>query len=48
MIKDLWGFFKERKKFWLIPFIIVLLLVGILIYVGTTSAAVSPFIYMLF
>jgi len=44
---DLWGFMKERKKFWLAPIIIVLLLLGSLI-VFTQGSAVAPFIYTLF
>jgi competence protein ComGC len=47
LIKDLWGFMKERKKFWLAPIIIVLLLLGALI-VLTHGSAVAPFIYTLF
>jgi len=46
-LKDLWLFMKERKKFWLIPVIIVLLLLGILIVFGGASA-IAPFIYTLF
>jgi len=47
LIKDLWGFMKERKKFWLAPIIIVLLLLGALI-VFTQGTVVAPFIYTLF
>lgn len=47
LIKDLWGFMKERKKFWLAPIIFVLLLLGILIVLAQGSAA-APFIYTLF
>jgi len=47
VLKDLWGFLRERKKFWLLPMIIVLLLVGILI-VFSSGSAVAPFIYTLF
>jgi len=47
LIKDLWGFMRERKKFWLAPIIIVLLLLGGLI-VLTQGSAVAPFIYTLF
>jgi len=47
-LKDLWLFMRERKKFWLAPIIIVLLLLGLLIMLGSGSAAVSPFIYTLF
>ena len=44
---DLWGFLKVRKKFWLLPVIIVLILLGALIVFGSGSA-VAPFIYTLF
>jgi uncharacterized protein DUF5989 len=47
LIADLWAFMKERKKFWLAPIVIVLLLLGGLIVFGQGSA-VAPFIYTLF
>ena len=40
---DLWGFMKERKKFWMAPIIVVMLLLGALI-VLTQGSAVAPFI----
>jgi hypothetical protein len=46
-LKDLWLFMKERKKFWLIPVIIILLLIGLLI-VFSTGSAIATFIYTLF
>lgn len=46
-IKDLWDFMRERKKFWLAPIILVMLLLGVLIVVAQGSA-VAPFIYTLF
>ncbi len=46
-LKDLWGFMKDRKKFWLAPIILILVLLGTLI-VFTQSSAVAPFIYTLF
>ncbi|MDD2634969.1 MAG: DUF5989 family protein [Bacteroidales bacterium] len=46
-LKDIWGFLKERKKFWLIPMIIILLLVGLLVIFGGSSS-VAPFVYTLF
>jgi len=46
-LKDLWGFMKVRKKFWLAPIIIVLLLLGTLVII-IQSSAVEPFIYTLF
>ncbi|MDH3925937.1 MAG: DUF5989 family protein [Xanthomonadales bacterium] len=47
LIKDLWGFMRARKKFWLAPIIMVMLLLGALI-VLTQGSAVAPFIYTLF
>lgn len=47
LIKDLWGFLKARKKFWLLPIILTLLLFGVLI-VMTSGSAIAPFIYTLF
>ena len=47
LFKDLWEFLKVRKKFWLAPIIIVLLLLGALIVLSQGSA-VAPFIYTLF
>jgi Family of unknown function (DUF5989) len=47
LIKDLWGFMKARKKFWLAPIIVLLLLLGALIVLSQGSA-VAPFIYTLF
>ena len=47
LLIDLWGFMKTRKKFWLAPIIIVLLLLGALL-VFTQGSAVAPFIYTLF
>lgn len=44
---ELWAFMKERKKFWLLPIITVLILMGALI-VLTEGSAVAPFIYTLF
>ena len=46
-LKDLWDFMRVRKKFWLAPIIIVLMLLGILI-VLVEGTAVAPFVYTLF
>jgi hypothetical protein len=46
-LSDIVGFLKERKKFWLLPAIIVLLVVGVLVVVGG-STAIAPFIYTVF
>ncbi|XTZ10103.1 MAG: DUF5989 family protein [cyanobacterium endosymbiont of Rhopalodia yunnanensis] len=47
LIKDLWGFFNERKKYWLAPLVITLVLLGTLI-VLTQGSVLAPFIYTLF
>jgi hypothetical protein len=46
-LKDLWGFLRQRKKFWLLPLILILLGFGILI-VFASGTAIAPFIYTLF
>lgn len=46
-LKDIWGFLKARKKFWLLPIILVLLLFGVLLFLSSGSA-LAPFIYTLF
>lgn len=46
-LHDIWGFLKTRKKFWLLPMLITLLLFGALL-VFTSSSAIAPFIYTLF
>lgn len=46
-VKEFWDFIKVRKKFWLAPIILILLLLG-LIMVFTQSSAVAPLIYTLF
>jgi hypothetical protein len=47
LLKDLWGFMRERKKFWLMPIIIILVLLGGLLVLAQGSA-IAPFIYTLF
>ncbi len=46
-LKELWAFMRVRKKFWLLPIILVLLLLGALLILAQGSA-VAPFIYTLF
>jgi hypothetical protein len=46
-VLELWAFLRARKKFWLLPIIIFLGLLGTLI-VMTEGSAVAPFIYTLF
>lgn len=47
LLKDLWGFMRERKKFWLLPIVLVMILLGALIVLAQGSS-VAPFIYTLF
>jgi len=46
-LKELWGFLKERKKFWLLPLIVIILVFGALM-VFASGSAIAPFIYTLF
>jgi hypothetical protein len=47
LVQDLWAYMKIRKKFWLLPIIFTLLLLGTLIVLSHGSV-VAPFIYTLF
>ena len=46
-VKELWAFMRVRKKFWLLPILVMMALFGGLI-VLTQGSAVAPFIYTLF
>lgn len=47
VLSDLWVFLRHRKKFWLLPIIIILLALGVLLVFASTSA-LAPFIYTVF
>jgi hypothetical protein len=47
LLTDLWAFMRERKKFWLAPIILVMILLGALI-VFAQGSSLAPFIYTLF
>jgi hypothetical protein len=47
LLVELWSFMRVRKKFWLLPILIMMVLLGGLI-VLTKGSAVAPFIYALF
>ncbi len=47
LLVELWAFLRSRKKFWLLPMMLVMLLFGTLV-VLTQGSAVAPFIYTLF
>ena len=46
-IKDFWGFMRVRKKYWILPILLVLILFTVLVVVGGGGVA-SPFVYTLF
>lgn len=47
LLQDLWAFLRVRKKFWLVPIVLVLVLLGALLVLGQGSA-IAPFIYTIF
>jgi hypothetical protein len=47
LLKDLWAFMRERKKYWLAPIIVIMVLLGSLIVLSQGSV-IAPFIYTLF
>jgi len=44
---EIWDFLRVRKKFWLAPIIIALMLLGALIVFAGSAGVVSPFVYMM-
>jgi hypothetical protein len=47
LLLELWAFLRERKKFWLLPIVVIMLLFGALM-IFAESSALAPFIYTLF
>ena len=47
ILSELWVFMRTRKKFWLMPIVIIMVLFGGLLILAQTSA-IAPFIYTLF
>jgi len=47
ILRDLWGFMKTNKKWWLLPLLLTLLVFGVLIFLSSSSG-LAPFIYTLF
>lgn len=47
MLRELWDFMRIRKRYWLAPIILILMLFGLLL-VFTETSAVAPFVYTLF
>jgi hypothetical protein len=46
-LKELWAYMRTRKKFWLLPILVVMVMLGGLLFLAQGSA-VAPFIYTLF
>jgi hypothetical protein len=47
LIRELWAFMRVRKKYWLLPIMIMMVLLGGLV-VLTQGSAIAPFIYTIF
>ncbi len=47
ILKEIWSFLRVRRKWWLLPVIVILCLVGVLLLL-TEGSALAPFIYALF
>lgn len=47
VVRELWDFLRLRKKFWLLPIVLILLVLGLFV-VLSSSSALAPFIYALF
>ncbi len=48
LVKELWSFMKVRKKYWLAPIVIVLVVLSAFIALAGSAGVVAPFIYTLF
>jgi drug/metabolite transporter superfamily protein YnfA len=46
-LAELWAFLRTRKKFWLLPIVLIMMVFGLLLIL-TQSTAIAPFIYTLF
>jgi hypothetical protein len=47
LLKELWAFARARKKFWLVPILAIMILMGAM-FVLAQGSAIAPFIYSLF
>lgn len=47
VLVDVWRFLWQQKKYWLIPIVVVLVLMGLLVFIGSSSP-LAPFIYTLY
>ncbi len=47
LLSEVWNFMKVRKRFWLAPIIIALILLSMLMFLANSAGVVSPFVYMM-
>jgi hypothetical protein len=47
VVREIWVFMRVRKKYWLAPIILAMVLLGLLMFVAAQSHVVAPFIYAL-
>ncbi len=47
IFKEFWAFIRQRKRYWLVPVIAILVILGVLLVLAENSA-IAPFIYSLF
>ena len=47
ILGELWSYMRDRKKMWMLPIFVMMLLLGALLFLAKTSA-IAPFIYTLF
>jgi Family of unknown function (DUF5989) len=48
LVKDFWDFMKVRKKFWLAPVLVVVVLLSVFVVIAASAPVAAPFIYTLF
>ena len=48
LLAEFWQFLKQRKKYWLMPIVIMLMLLGLLLVLTASAGPLAPFIYTLF
>lgn len=46
-LKEIWAFLRVRKKYWLAPIFLAIILLGLLVLFAGSAGVVSPFIYMM-
>lgn len=47
ILKEIWAFMRVRKKFWLLPIVLALLILGALMVLAPQAGILSPFLYAL-